>query len=158
MKKSINIFVTMLIVLLIAGCSNNNNEFELYGDYTYGSCVYLNPFSSSTIESKTETNSGLIQVILNTDFFSLNQDTEELKYVADPIYVDTDINDNIDEAINLEIFDFLDDITNRFDIYSDDTYTEYSIFYDSSTIYLAELRILGTNEYYTVWEVFEIVN
>jgi len=152
------VFLLLTAIFPLLSCTgSDDDELNLDGEYTYGECVYLSYLSSSTIEYKTETNEGLVYLDFQEELLTIYTLDAVIFEGGNPSYKKEDPSKNIDDTVNLEIGQFLGSISNRYDIYSDEEYSGYTIFTSDSNLYLAKIQVLTENSHCIVWEIFEIL-
>ncbi len=159
MKICLKVKIMMSFLILLSfsfiACSNNTeDEFNTFGDYTYSECVYVNPLSSSTIGYLTELYSGNVTVSIQQEYFTISYLDSSLIHVDNPDYISLVVDTDIDNIINLNANDFLNAISFRFDIYLGEDFQGYTIFQNSTNIYLA--RIESIEENYFIWEIYQL--
>lgn len=151
------VFLVLTAIIPLLSCSGNeNDDFTLSGDYTYGKCVYLSPFSSATIEYRTETNEGLVHLNFVEGSVSIYRENEVILNGENPSFTKEVLAKDIDDSINFDMDPFLDSVSDRYDLYCDDEYSGYTIFSNQTNLYLAKIQTLGEEKDLVVWEIFEI--
>ncbi len=158
MKKKCFLFALIIIIgFSISSCSNQESTpIEFFGEFSYGECVYINPLSSATLDYMTEKNEGLGLIEIEAELFQITFQDEELSHLQTPIYTETEIDLYINNGFNINIQSFLSTVIKRTDIYIGDEYQGYSLFTNTDTIYLAQIKYLGENNDWAVWSIYQL--
>ena len=161
MKTNMYIIFMIVILLSLVSCSNQKEDsgFDIFGEYTYGDCVYLNPLSSSTLDYQTELYHDIYYYDISEKklLFYSNADGL-LKTYENVEYRKVDIDLDLEDIFSLFSDDFLDYVDYRFDLYINNERIGLTIFQSNLKIYIAETRMLGGgNTIFSIWIISELI-
>lgn len=155
MKKLI---IVLIFLISLSSCKNKQYLIEeLSGTYTFDSCVYLSPFSSSTPAYFTEIHQDNVSIVFSNSELNYD-DTEGVSRMYENVtYHKKSILDHMDDVLNYgsqEIFDMFDE---RYDIYNDGRYTGLTLYIDGDYLFIAEISIIDYDQnVYMIRAIFSI--
>ncbi|MCF7927139.1 MAG: hypothetical protein K9L74_06165 [Candidatus Izimaplasma sp.] len=156
MKKKI-LIVLLMVIFFLSGCSQKDNNIvdDLEGVYHYVECIYLAPYSSSTLEAYPDLYGALIYIEFSEDQIVYYGNDEETRTYTKIEFRKENVNKDFDGTISLDFDGVFDAFDYRYDIYSGGTSVGLTIFIDEETLYIAETRMIGGS--HDVFSVFSIV-
>jgi len=158
MKKLIITFLIMTTIFL-SGCSQNETNItdDLDGKYYYVECIYLPPFSSSTLDFYPNLHGSLIYIEFFDDKIVYYGNDDETRSYNQIEYIEEDVDENFGSVITLDFDGVFETFEFRYDIYSDDISVGLSIFVNGGTMYLAKTGMIGgSHDVFTVFSIVEI--
>ncbi len=141
-----NIYLIMIIALIMIASSilflRKDDEviYEYFGEYKFKECSYLSVLSSSTMDYKTMINTKNSYLLISKDEVRFKKDG--MSYQFDEVqYINVDVSWRLDESIKEFSKGFVDKISLRFDIYTQNGFSLYSVLVgDKGKIYFAEFK------------------
>lgn len=158
MKKFMYIPVLIFIILL-SGCSTNQDKIvnNLEGEYYYKECIYLAPWSSSTLDFYPNLYGSLLYVEFSNGQISYYGNDEVIKIYNQVEFREEEVNKDLDSVINLDFDGVFELFEYRYDMYNDGISVNLTIFVKGDTLYLAETKMTGGNhDIFAVWSIVEI--
>jgi hypothetical protein len=152
------IWFLVIFIFLLGACEKEKIPTEiLTGSYTYQECVYLSPFSSSTLDYMTSLHEGDDAVQFHDDSVTY-KDTlghtftfQQISYQKEDIYYE------IDPVIHDGISSLFASFESRFDMYDHDQYTGLTFYLIDDSIYLAEISVIGaSSSSYLVTSIYKL--
>ncbi len=159
MKRILIVFMMVLPLFLLVGCSENNtfDIEDLDGRYYYEECIYLSPLLSVTKDFHTQEFAGVIYIEFSENqivFYSVHDPETTYEEIE---FIEEDIEKDLDEILSYDFDSVFDTFDTRYDIYSDGTSVGLSIFIDDETVYLAETSWVGNeSDVFHIWSIYEI--
>jgi len=158
MKKFLLSFLLVFMIFL-SGCDNNDKTIvsELKGEYYFVECIYLSPFSSSTLDFYPSLDGSLIYIEFFDDQIIYHENDDETTTYNQIEFREEDVYKDLDDLITLDFDGVFELFDYRYDIYSEDVSAGLTIFISEETIYLAQTRMIGgSHDIFTVWSIVEI--
>lgn len=157
--KKIMMAVFFLLIIFLSGCSKNQTleVSELSGKYYFTDCVYLNMFSSATLDYYTEQFENEAYIDFSLDQVSIFGTNREISTYTDIQWVHTKVDQDLDSVISWDMNGIFATFDERYDLYAEDESVGISLFVSGENVYIAETRMIGgSSDIFTVWTIFEI--
>ncbi|MBI9009342.1 MAG: hypothetical protein JEZ05_04855 [Tenericutes bacterium] len=158
MKKFL-VVLCLMGTILLSSCAQNEESIidDLDGNYYYVECIYLSPFSSSTLDAYPGLYGSLIYITFSDNQIVYYGNDDETRSYNQIEFREEEVNKDLDDLITLDLNGVFETFESRYDIYSDDVSIGLTVFVDGDTLYLAETRMIGgSNDIFTVWSIVEI--
>lgn len=157
--KKITMILCFVIIVFLSSCTQSNVSIvdDLDGEYYYVECIYLTPFSSSTLDAYPGLYGSLIYIEFSDDqIIYYGNDDKSITFIEIE-YREEEVKKDLDDLIVLDLNGVFESFDSRYDIYSEDESAGYTIFVEGEKLYLAETRMIGgSNDIFTVWSIVEI--
>ena len=155
--KKIFLILILGLVLCMTGCKSNKEKVpleQLYGQYEFEECEFINPLSGQTKEQINAKYEDVARFTIKETVFSFydSNSTTPAISLKSINYKEEDINTGIN---NSDVKKLLKNASTRYDIYRVADSQGYSIIFSGDDIYFVEFRFLSSREH-VVWQVFEI--
>jgi hypothetical protein len=157
--KKILVSICLIVTIILSSCAQNEKSIvdDLDGDYYYVECIYLSPFSSSTLDAYPGLYGSLIYITFSENIIIYYGNDDETRSYNQIEFREEEINKDLDDLITLDLNGVFETFESRYDIYSNGISVGLTIFVDADKLYLAETGLIGgSKDIFTVWSIVEI--